>query len=177
MPIPKPLIGSISRLVGIDGVGKAGKSTRNAIFLADSKETVSQKVRLMPTCPLKIKRTDRVQLNWDRDLNQIFLASADAEPFIHVPLTYIAAFGGIEETNHLLNDYCRGEIGDIEIKKRLLEILAETLDPIQERLRRIDAGKALEIFIESSRQYREIAVVTLDEVKTGLGFGRKAYQR
>ena len=175
MPIPKPLIGNISRLIGIDGEGKAGKSSGNAIFLADSQETIIQKVKLMPTCPLKIRKTDQVQLNWDRNLNQICLAHAGAEPFIHVPLTYMAAFGSSEETSRLFNDYCEGKIGDIEIKSRLLEVLVGVLEPIQQRLREIDAGMALEIFIESSKQYREVAVVTLDEVKAGLGFGRKAY--
>jgi len=42
-------------------------------------------------------------------------------------------------------------------------------------LREINTGMALGIFIESSKRYREVAVVTLDEVKDGLGFGRKTY--
>ena len=81
-----------------------------------------------------------------------------------------------------LADLRISDIVEIEgtVRKRPKElinpkIVTGELESIQQRLRKIDVGKALEIFIESNKQYREVAVVTLDEVKAGLGFGRKAY--
>lgn len=175
MPVPRPLVGMIPSLVGIDGKGKAGKTEGNAIFLTDSAEELSRKIKAMPTCPLKVKKGDIVPgLILDEEVNQVYLPT-DKGPFIHVPLTYMLAFADSQEAKQLFYDYQSGKIGDVEIKRRLLEVLTGILSPIQQRLKEINVGRALEIFIESSREYRKVAVVTLDEVKGNLGFGRKAY--
>jgi len=175
MPVPRPLVGVIPSLVGIDGKGKAGKTERNAIFLTDSFEELSGKIEAMPTCPLKVRKADRVpHLILDEKVNQVYLPT-DKGAFIHVPLTYMLAFADCQEAKQLFNDYRSGKIGDMEIKRRLLEVLTEILSPIQQRLKEINVGRALEIFIESSREYRKVTVATLDEVKGSLGFGRRAY--
>src|SRR3990167_1107813 len=43
-PIPEPLIGEVSTLLGTDGQSKMGKSLGNAIFLTDFTEEVEKKV-------------------------------------------------------------------------------------------------------------------------------------
>jgi len=175
MPVPRPLVGEIPSLVGIDGKGKAGKTGRNAIFLTDSREEVARKIRAMPTCPLKTRKTDKIPgLILDGEEKKVYLPM-DKEPFIHVPLTYMLAFADYQEANQLFGDYRDGKIGDMEIKRRLLEVLTGILSPIQQRLKEINVGGALEIFIESSRKYRRVAVITLGEVKDNLRFGQKAY--
>lgn len=55
---PKHMLSSCSRLMGLDGNAKMGKSLGNAIYLADSADEVARKVKTAVTDPSRIKATD-----------------------------------------------------------------------------------------------------------------------
>ena len=57
-PVPEALVGTVSRLPGIDGQ-KMSDSRGNAIFLTDSPEEVRQKVSTAITDPARIRATDK----------------------------------------------------------------------------------------------------------------------
>jgi tryptophanyl-tRNA synthetase len=124
------LIGEIGRLVGTNGSSKMSKSEGNAIFLADDPLTLANAVRHMYTDP---NRTN---------------PSIPGDPDNTPALIYLRAFNpNREEVEDFENRYRTGNIGDAEIKQRLIVVLNEFLDPIrQNRLKynNTDIGSILE---------------------------------
>jgi tryptophanyl-tRNA synthetase len=57
-PEPKPLVGRVPRLVGLDGQAKMSKSIGNTIDLKDDADTVNRKVMSMYTDPTRLRATD-----------------------------------------------------------------------------------------------------------------------
>ena len=55
---PEALVGTVRRLVGVDGRAKMGKSLGNAIYLKDDADTVRAKVMSMFTDPTRLRATD-----------------------------------------------------------------------------------------------------------------------
>jgi tryptophanyl-tRNA synthetase len=104
------------RLPGIDGKAKMSKSLSNAIFLKDDADTVTQKVMKMYTDPNHIHVSDPGNVKG----NTVF--------------TYLAIFDPEkEEVEKLKEHYTRGGLGDVTIKKRLIEVINTFLNPIREK--------------------------------------------
>lgn len=55
---PKEILSKTTRIKGLDGNEKMGKSLNNAIYLADSEEEISKKIMNAITDPKKIKKDD-----------------------------------------------------------------------------------------------------------------------
>ena len=112
----------MGRLPGIDGNGKMSKSLNNGIYLADDADTIKKKVMSMYTDPNHIHVEDPGQVEG----NMVF--------------TYLDVFGKdkayIEE---LKEHYRRGGLGDVKIKRYLIEVLEAELAPI--RSRRLEFAK------------------------------------
>ena len=115
-PEPETLIGKVGRLSGIDGKGKMSKSQGNVILLSDSKDEVVKKVRGMYTDPNRI----RANIPGKVEGNPVF--------------QYLDAF---TENDPNVQDfkerYRKGNIGDVEIKNYLSDILNEFLEPIRNK--------------------------------------------
>ena len=115
-PEPETLIGKVGRLSGIDGKGKMSKSQGNVILLSDSKDDVAKKVRGMYTDPNRI----RANIPGKVEGNPVF--------------QYLDAF---TENDPNVQDfkerYRKGNIGDVEIKNYLSDILNEFLEPIRNK--------------------------------------------
>lgn len=106
----------LGRLPGIDGHEKMGKSLGNAIFLSDSPDVVKQKVMSMYTDPNHLHVNDPGNV----DGNTVF--------------TYLDIFDAdVEAVAALKDHYRRGGLGDVALKKRLIEKLLVFLEPIQTR--------------------------------------------
>ena len=117
-PIPEPLIGEVPTLPGTDGQAKMGKSLNNAIFLTDSAEDVEKKVMSMYTDPKRIHPTDPGTV----ERNPVFV--------------YLDAFGFPSDSEQIAKYkelYRAGQVGDIEVKKYLVKVLNNFLDPIRQR--------------------------------------------
>ena len=115
-PEPETLIGKVGRLSGTDGKGKMSKSQGNVILLSDSREAVEKKVRGMYTDPNRI----RADIPGKVEGNPVF--------------QYLDAFT-TEDKNveDFKKRYREGNIGDVEIKNYLANILNDFLDPIREK--------------------------------------------
>lgn len=121
-PVPKILLGKTKRLVGTgppDSNGqllKMSKSLHNAIFISDDSDTVQHKIMRLYTDPQRLKASDpgRVEDN---------------------PLwMFHDAFNPDESWVEQAKDrYRSGSIGDVECKKRLVDVINDFLHPMRER--------------------------------------------
>lgn len=115
-PIPRPLLSQIPLLVGTDGKNKMSKSLGNAIYLSDSHQVVSQKVRSMYTDPNRLRATDPGTVEG----NPVFI--------------YHDAFNpDIAEVEDLKTRYQVGQVSDVEVKEKLTRAINRMLDPIREK--------------------------------------------
>ncbi len=148
-------VGRVKRLVGLDGDTKMTKSLNNAIFLTDSPEEVEKKVMGMYTDPTRIKATDPGHVEG----NPVFI--------------YLDAFG-TEADKAQINEYKKryetGQVGDIEVKKYLAEVLNGFLNPIRKRRAEFEKDPELveKILKEGTEKARSEAQKTLLEVKKAM---------
>ena len=150
------------RLPGTDGKAKMSKSLGNGIYLSDSKEMVKQKVMSMYTDPDHIRIEDPGKIEG----NAVF--------------TYLDAFAVPKDFSDFLPDYAglgelkehykRGGLGDVKIKKFLINVLERELEPIRQRraLFEQDIPGVYEILREGTRRANEVADATLEEVKSAM---------
>src|SRR5665647_736350 len=99
------LISATPRLPGIDGKAKMSKSLGNAIFLSDSADEVAKKVMKMCTDP------DHVHVDAPGKVegNTVFM--------------YLDVFDADkDEVAKLKEHYKRGGLGDVKVKRRLIEV-------------------------------------------------------
>ena len=148
------LIPKIARLPGTDGQAKMGKSLGNAIFLSDPVDVMSKKVKKMYTDPghLRIEDPGKVEGN------PVF--------------SYLDAFGtDLEKIEELKSHYQRGGLGDGTVKKYLLEVLLEFLEPVQKRraLYEADPSSVMEMIRKGTERANETASRTLSEVRGAIG--------
>ncbi|MBU6430768.1 MAG: tryptophan--tRNA ligase [Patescibacteria group bacterium] len=113
---PKEMLSEVPRLCGIDGKEKMSKSLNNTINLSDSADIVVEKVMRMYTDPTRVRATDPGHT----EHNPVFI--------------YLNAFhDDKKEIKDFEDRYRLGKVGDIEVKKRLVEILNSFLEPIRQK--------------------------------------------
>lgn len=111
---PKAMLSSCSRLMGLDGNAKMGKSLGNAIYLSDTAETVTAKVKTAVTDPSRINLKD------------------PGHPEVCTVNKYHQIFNPSEHAN--ICEMCKNaSIGCVACKKNLAKTLNELLDPFRER--------------------------------------------
>ena len=150
------------RLPGIDGKAKMSKSLGNCIYLSDSEKDVKQKVMSMYTDPTHLKIEDPGHLEGNTVFTYLDAFSCD-EHFAK----YLPEYQNLEE---LKAHYTRGGLGDVKVKKFLINVLEEELKPIRER--RAEFTKNIDYVYDVLRQgsikAREKAVQTLFEMKRAM---------
>ena len=150
------------RLPGTDGKAKMSKSLGNCIYLSDSAEEVRKKVMGMYTDPDHLRVEDPGKVEG----NTVFTyldAFSRPEHFAK----YLPEYSSLEE---LKAHYRRGGLGDVKVKKLLIAVLNETLDPIRERRRYYEGriGEVYEILRKGSEKARATAAATLAEVRAAM---------
>lgn len=113
------------RLPGLDGKAKMSKSLGNCIYLADEPAIIKEKVMSMYTDPDHIKVSDPGKVEG----NTVFTyldAFCREDQFAK----YLPDYKNLDE---LKDHYRRGGLGDVKIKKFLINVLNEELAPIYER--------------------------------------------
>ena len=150
------------RLPGTDGKAKMSKSLGNCIYLSDSAEEVRKKVMGMYTDPDHLRVEDPGKVEG----NTVF--------------TYLDAFSRPEHFSRYLPEYAsldelkahyrRGGLGDVKVKRLLIAILNEMLDPIRERRRHYETriGEVYDILREGSAKARAAAAETLADVRAAM---------
>ncbi|MCK5635728.1 MAG: tryptophan--tRNA ligase [Anaerolineales bacterium] len=155
--LPEALIGEVPSLVGIDGKTQMSKSRGNTIDLADDSETVTAKVMQMFTDPKRV----RADIPGRVDGNPIFI--------------YHDAFNpDKEQVAELKEQYQKGKVGDVEVKRHLASALNAFLEPIRERRAHFLAVPSLveDILIAGTEQMRAEARETMELVREAMGMYR-----
>ncbi len=122
LPIIEPKIGRVGRLVGINGPDKSGrllkmsKSLNNAILLSDNSDVISKKIMKMYTDPNRLRATDP--------------GTVENNPLWIFHDTFNPDKDWVESAKE---KYRAGTIGDVECKKRLIDVIVELLEPMQAR--------------------------------------------
>ncbi len=150
------------RLPGTDGKAKMSKSLGNCIYLSDTADEVKKKVMGMYTDPdhLRVEDPGKVEGNTVFTYLDAFCRPEHFEK-------YLPDYPSLDE---LKAHYQRGGLGDVKVKKFLIKVLNETLDPIRER-RKYYEGRIREVYTileQGSMEARKTASQTLSEVRQAM---------
>lgn len=150
---PRGLVPAIGRLPGTDGQSKMGKSLGNAIFLSDPTDVVARKVMGMYTDPRHLRAEDP--------------GTVEGNPVF----AYLEAFDpDVARVRALADRYRAGGLGDVAVKRHLIEVLEAFLAPIRARRAEIaaDAGGVTRLLREGTERGRAVARQTLQEVRRAM---------
>lgn len=150
------------RLPGTDGKAKMSKSLGNCIYLSDTEEDVKKKVMSMYTDPLHINVSDPGHIEG----NTVFTyLDAFCKPE-HFGL-YNPEYNSLDE---LKAHYQRGGLGDMKVKRFLLNILQAELEPTRNRRKEFekDIPAIYDMLRKGSEAAREVAAQTLDDVRRAM---------
>ena len=149
---PEPVLSNVTRLKGLDGNDKMGKSLGNAIFLVDNEETISKKVMGAVTDPSKIKKDD------------------PANPDICMVYYYHKLVTPEEDLKNVCSECKKGNRGCVACKKELIKNLNEFLKPIKERRKQYEENPELvkQILDEGTEVARKRAKENMKKVKEAM---------
>jgi tryptophanyl-tRNA synthetase len=158
-PVIEPKLGRVRRLVGTGGPGPTGelqkmsKSLNNAIFLSDDADTVQKKVMTMYTDPKRIRATDP--------------GTVENNPLWIFHETFNADKAWITEQQ---DAYRAGKVGDVAIKRKLVEVLHTIIDPIRTRRKQYESrpDDVLDALKAGTRRANTLAEETLALAKKAM---------
>lgn len=148
---PEALLNKVSRLVGLDGNNKMGKSLGNCIYLSDAPDLVRSKLFSAVTDPGRIKASDK------------------GNPEICTIYSYHEAFNAAGAGN--ISEMCRaGSIGCVACKNKLNDCINTILGPIREERSIFEnkPGYVREILQSGTERARGIAKETMREVRDAM---------
>ncbi|MCP1359094.1 tryptophan--tRNA ligase [Aneurinibacillus migulanus] len=148
---PKPLVGDVPRLIGLDGNNKMSKSLGNAIYLDSTQEDVNEKIKKATTDPARIHKTDL------------------GHPEICPIYAYHQAFRK-EGSDEIYESCKKGQIGCMECKRKITQSINDLLEPMRERriVYQNDPKKVDEILMSGTEKARLIAKETMQEVREAM---------
>ena len=152
LKVPEPLLSTTPRIKGLDGNEKMGKSLGNAIYLADSEETINKKIMGALTDTNKIKKDD------------------PANPEVCMVYYYHKLVNNKENINKICSECKEGQRGCVQCKKELIEAMNTFLKPIREKRKYYDDNpeEVDKILKEGTEKAREKAKETIKEVKKAM---------
>ncbi len=159
LPLFDTKLGRVKRLIGTgaptaDGrLLKMSKSLDNAILLSDSKEVIQKKIMNMYTDPKRLRATDP--------------GTVENNPLWVFHDTFNHDRQWIEDTKER---YRAGTVGDVECKKKLIEVLLALLEPMQQRRADYETDKAqvLAVLRDGAERANHVAHATLQAVKEAM---------
>lgn len=151
------------RMPGIDGAAKMSKSLGNAIYLADDKKTLKKKVMSMYTDPDHINIDDPGKVEGNIVFTYLDVFSDDS----HFE-KYLPEYNNLDE---LKDHYKRGGLGDVKVKKFLIKVLEEELEPIRERRAYYEQNldQVLAILKRGTDDAKEVGRAKINQVKEAMG--------
>lgn len=150
-PIPEPLLTEIPKILGIDG-RKMSKSYNNAIFISETPEEITQKVKKSITDPMKIRKGD------------------PGRPEI-CPIFYLHKAFNLDEAYEIEENCRKGVLGCVDCKNRIAGKLISALEPYREKAKELSDDLIMDVIREGSRVARERAEETVEEVRRVLWSG------
>ena len=158
-PEPEAQLTTFARLRGLDGK-RMSKSLGNTILLAEEPAEIEENVRQAYTDPKKVRKDDPGRPEADE---------IDGHPGC-VVWEYHRKFNGAEADS--IATLCRaGQLGCVADKKRLAQVMGETLGPIRERRMRWekDPDAVRDVLRDGTRRARAVARETMDQVRSVMG--------
>lgn len=149
----KHLVGDTPRLIGTNGSSKMSKSLNNGIYLSDDLEEITKKVMSMYTDPDHIHVNDPGKVEGN------------------VVFSYLDIFDpNKSEIQELKDQYIKGGLGDVIIKKRLINILEDLINPIRTKREELakNPDEIMKILEEGTIKARIVAKETMAEVRKAL---------
>ena len=149
---PQALLTEASRLPGLDG-NKMSKSYGNTIALRDDRDTVTKKVRTMPTDPARVRRTD----------------PGDPEK---CPVWLFHKVYSDEPTQQWVVKGCKSAgIGCIECKQPVIDGILKEQEPMRERAQQYldDPSLVRAIVADGCDKARKLAQETMRDVREEMG--------
>ena len=149
---PQQVLSKITRVKGLDGNEKMGKSLGNAIYLVDDDETIRTKVMGAVTDPSKIKKDD------------------PANPDVCMVYYYHKLVNNEENINKICSECKQGSRGCVQCKKELIEAMKSFLEPIQERRKFYEENpeEVKKVLEEGTKAAREKAMAKMCEIKKAM---------
>lgn len=117
---PEQVLSNVTRVKGLDGNDKMGKSLGNAIYLVDDEETISKKVMGAVTDPNKIKKDD------------------PADPDVCMVYYYHKLVNNDDNFKKICSECKNGSRGCVQCKRELIAAMNEFLTPIKEKRKYYD---------------------------------------
>jgi tryptophanyl-tRNA synthetase len=153
---PRAMLTAASRMPGLDGQ-KMSKSYNNTIALREDPESVTHKIRTMPTDPARVRRSDP--------------GDPDKCPVWQLHLVY-----SDEKRKQWVREGCTtAGIGCLECKQPVIDAVNAELKPMRERAERFleDPSLVRNILADGCERARKLAQETMREVREamGLNFG------
>jgi tryptophanyl-tRNA synthetase len=151
---PEAKLTPASRMPGLDGQ-KMSKSYNNTISLREDPDTITKKIRTMPTDPARVRRTD------------------PGEP-TKCPVYQLHEVYSDDNTRDWVQQGCRGAtIGCIECKQPVIDGVLAELKPIQERAAEYAEDPTLvkNIVADGCERARKLAKETMRDVREAMGLG------
>ncbi len=152
---PEALLTTSARMPGLDGQ-KMSKSYNNTIALREDPQTVSKKIRTMPTDPARIRRSDP--------------GNPDKCPVWQLHQVYAS-----EEQKQWVRQGCTtAGIGCLECKQPVIDAVLRELAPIQERARALteDPDMVRNIIADGCEKARDLARETMRDVREAMGLAQ-----
>jgi tryptophanyl-tRNA synthetase len=149
---PDALLTEASKMPGLDGQ-KMSKSYNNAITLREDPESITKKIRTMPTDPARVRRTDK------------------GEPE-RCPVWQLHKVYSDEPVREWVQAGCRSAgIGCLECKQPVIDAVIRELAPMRERAQRYleDPTLVRNIIADGCDRARELAGETMREVREAMG--------
>lgn len=117
---PEQVLSNVTRVKGLDGNDKMGKSLGNAIYLVDDEEAISKKVMGAVTDPNKIKKDD------------------PADPDVCMVYYYHKLVNNEDNVKKICSECKNGSRGCVQCKRELIAAMNEFLKPIKEKRKYYD---------------------------------------
>lgn len=151
-PVIQPKLGRVKRLVGTGGPGPSGellkmsKSLNNAIFLGDDADVVQKKVMGMYTDPKRLRATDP--------------GTVENNPLWIFHETFNPDQAWVTEQE---DAYRQGKVGDVVIKRKLVEVLNTLIEPIRTKRKYFEqrSDDVMDALRQGTRRANEVAEETL----------------
>jgi len=150
-PEPQALYTEFMVLPGIDG-RKMSKSYENYIEISASPKDIKEKVRMMITDPQRIRKND------------------PGHPDVCSVFDYYKVFDEKDNINELETVCKKGQIGCVECKKRLANLIINKMEPIHQKRNDLEKQPTIidDILDKGARNARLVAENTLEEVREAM---------
>jgi tryptophanyl-tRNA synthetase len=147
------------RIPGVDGHGKMGKSKgeSSTLGILEPLDSIWQKLRVAPTDPARVRRTD------PGDPDKCLIGD------------YHKLFSDLPTIETVYQGCRTAGIGCVDCKKLLMTGITRELTPIQERAEelRADPDRVRDALVTGAREAREIARPVMEGVRGKVGFLRR----